>query len=701
MKSFSQHISCLLLCMFLAGAVQGQSAQRYNNSLRFQYGLFQYNSGQDNFIDTDNDNFLSAALTYRHQLGRISGLNFTGRYYQWKLKDQKKLETYAAQAMWVFHARRVGKGWQVNRLTPYAGVGIGVEEHQVTGMNTLDSSFSKFYIPFEAGLLFNLNSRWSVGVFAEYKLATAADIKKLVDAPEGKLDIVNAAGVSLAYHFGRKKKRVEVPVVYTNPFAPQMTMPEKTNHAPIADTMARQGGMPEILVPANLDLVTLQKIRVKPRGIKALIPDKMRRRSKINIDSNKISIDQSTDVAVMKADELAHLGDTSVVLQQTMEVKDVSPKEMSKQEPEVEEQLSLPQVDTSTGKKMIPGTQLVSVDMQNRRLDSILQMMQRQQEQLASLSAQLQAQPPIQQMQPVKETIIIQPVPVRPDDNPAISALKQSYNELGGMAELNYQRGYINNEELHRLRDQANNINRNMQQLSGRDNVAAAELARMYNELAQLQAQVNRDRETTVVPVEAPRQEDVTRELYSLHYKLDKALLELDYMKRAGGDNRQPANRAMEHLIREQALLGEKVKQVEKENLQLKNRLEQQMQQPDTAEKAPVTPAKDEVSTMHAITFPTNSAQVSAADKEWLDRFVAGLEGEDEQMILLSGFADKSGNAAYNMKLSQKRVKAVKNELMHHGMKKEAILERYYGSSKASEQVSENDRKVVVQVLHK
>ena len=218
MNNFYKYLVFFIACIVITVTADAQSAVRYNNSLRLQYGLYQYNTNQRNFINENNENLLSIGLTYRHQLGAVSGLNFTGRYYQWALNNNQDLETYAAQAMWVFHLKRVSPGWQLNRFTPYAGFGVGVENHNIKKASAKDSSFTKLYVPLEAGILYNISSRFSIGVFAEYKISTAPDIKKLVNAPEGKRDIVNTAGISVAWHFGKKESNITVPVITSNPY---------------------------------------------------------------------------------------------------------------------------------------------------------------------------------------------------------------------------------------------------------------------------------------------------------------------------------------------------------------------------------------------------------------------------------------------------------------------------------------------------
>ena len=66
---------------------------------------------------------------------------------------------------------------------------------------------------------------------------------------------------------------------------------------------------------------------------------------------------------------------------------------------------------------------------------------------------------------------------------------------------------------------------------------------------------------------------------------------------------------------------------------------------------------------------------------------------------ILSGYADKSGNANYNMSLSKKRVLAVKDELIKMGVNKTRIMEQYFGSEKATAVNNKDDRKVELKLM--
>lgn len=102
---------------------------------------------------------------------------------------------------------------------------------------------------------------------------------------------------------------------------------------------------------------------------------------------------------------------------------------------------------------------------------------------------------------------------------------------------------------------------------------------------------------------------------------------------------------------------------------------------------------------VHAITFAVNSTKVDVVQLIPLKSMLDLLKSSPDSKLLLSGYTDKSGNATYNMALSKKRVKAVKDELIKMGVNKARIVEQYFGSEKASAANNENDRKVELKVL--
>ncbi len=114
----------------------------------------------------------------------------------------------------------------------------------------------------------------------------------------------------------------------------------------------------------------------------------------------------------------------------------------------------------------------------------------------------------------------------------------------------------------------------------------------------------------------------------------------------------------------------------------------------------PPEPHKIEKPTINdvVITFNINSSSVSNSFLNDIQKAAIFARENPNKMILLAGYTDKSGNAAYNLKLSQKRVSAVRNQLINSGIPRMQIVEQYFGSDLASGINNENDRKVVISI---
>ena len=225
MKNIRLIFSILFLLFFATGNLNGQT---YRSSLGLHYGLFQFNNSQNDYFFDADGNFLNAGLSYKYKLGRLSSLSFTGRYYDWNLNDLQTLNTQSLQGMWLIHAGRISSSWRVNLITPYIGAGIGYEMHTLA-QNGSDQNFNNFYLPLEAGMYMNLGPRWSLGIFAEYKLDPSTNLKNRLGLTDNYQGVVNSAGVTLSYHFGQRTTDLAVPLVTTNPHLkhPEVAIPEE------------------------------------------------------------------------------------------------------------------------------------------------------------------------------------------------------------------------------------------------------------------------------------------------------------------------------------------------------------------------------------------------------------------------------------------------------------------------------------------
>ena len=112
------------------------------------------------------------------------------------------------------------------------------------------------------------------------------------------------------------------------------------------------------------------------------------------------------------------------------------------------------------------------------------------------------------------------------------------------------------------------------------------------------------------------------------------------------------------------------------ENERLQQELEQQQPMP-TASVAKVTPAvrtvENIVSAPVSIFFEVGKANVIASRDMISVKSLAQLAIEKNASVLVTGYADKSGNPDANLKLSERRAKAVADELVRLGVDPQRI----------------------------
>ena len=79
---------------------------------------------------------------------------------------------------------------------------------------------------------------------------------------------------------------------------------------------------------------------------------------------------------------------------------------------------------------------------------------------------------------------------------------------------------------------------------------------------------------------------------------------------------------------------------------------------------APMPPAREKVSFSADSLFAFNKDTVKPAGKQALDEFAAKLKGSRFEEIVVTGYTDRLGSKAYNLRLSQRRADAVKAYLV-------------------------------------
>lgn len=81
--------------------------------------------------------------------------------------------------------------------------------------------------------------------------------------------------------------------------------------------------------------------------------------------------------------------------------------------------------------------------------------------------------------------------------------------------------------------------------------------------------------------------------------------------------------------------------------------------------------------------FAFDSAVLNSTDKKYLDKAAAQIKAEKPSKVLVKGYADTTGPAAYNVDLSQRRANAVADYLVKEGVCKKSITAKGYGSTTA------------------
>lgn len=115
-------------------------------------------------------------------------------------------------------------------------------------------------------------------------------------------------------------------------------------------------------------------------------------------------------------------------------------------------------------------------------------------------------------------------------------------------------------------------------------------------------------------------------------------------------------------------------------------------------------PAKPEIISLKGVHFKTNSAELTPASTAILDEAVATLKRRSTIRVEVAAHTDSRGSAAYNLALSNRRAKSVRDYLVAHGIDPSRLTVRGYGESKpvasnATPEGRAQNRRVELRVL--
>jgi outer membrane protein OmpA-like peptidoglycan-associated protein len=114
----------------------------------------------------------------------------------------------------------------------------------------------------------------------------------------------------------------------------------------------------------------------------------------------------------------------------------------------------------------------------------------------------------------------------------------------------------------------------------------------------------------------------------------------------------------------------------------------------------PVTPKPAVVNLPGSVNLSFNSggASVSMVHKMVLNEIIDILARNRGIKVMVTGFADKTGNATANMLLSQKRARNIRNYMLSSGISDNRIIMNYFGDRDAQPNSAE-DRRVEIEFL--
>lgn len=84
------------------------------------------------------------------------------------------------------------------------------------------------------------------------------------------------------------------------------------------------------------------------------------------------------------------------------------------------------------------------------------------------------------------------------------------------------------------------------------------------------------------------------------------------------------------------------------------------------------------------VLFSKGSSDLERKEKALLEEVVRSMEQTPKGRVLVTGYADKSGNPALNLYLSERRAKAVRAYLLGQGIDGSRVLLNYYGASQST-----------------
>jgi len=98
------------------------------------------------------------------------------------------------------------------------------------------------------------------------------------------------------------------------------------------------------------------------------------------------------------------------------------------------------------------------------------------------------------------------------------------------------------------------------------------------------------------------------------------------------------------------------------------------------------------------VRFERGSVSLASDQRVLLNEVFEQLARNSDQQVLITGYTDRSGDPAVNLRLSEQRAKSVRSYLLQRGITPERLLVNYYGDSRSVGRAPE-ERRVEIEWL--
>lgn len=334
-----------------------------------------------------------------------------------------------------------------------------------------------------------------------------------------------------------------------------------------------------------------------------------------------------------------------------------------------------------------------------------------------------------------RDTIVVQSREVKNYDAAEMAALTVEMQQIRADQERQYQRlqeqllamqtsieqGKIEAEqrEADRLEGQIEALRRELQQEKERevrsvvpvplpageapaDTALQAELTEMKEQMTRIESQLAAIRLQNTLPLEvdslaAPAPDSVSRAMVDSAQAQpvgQKPDLDFEFEYVDSPESREPQTPVRTLTIEKRDTIRLRDTLVLRDTVQMSSSPDTVVREIEGGRKVVALPKA-------SIFFAKGSTELFPADIATLDSIAADLLRNEELAVRLSGFADKSGNAEINQRISRQRAERVSQYLQAKGITEDRIEIQYFGDERTRYNEGALDRRVEIEVYLK